>query len=51
MVIIVDFSHFDWKFKLLPFQNLTENPRDFKTRAQKLTSGAIRIILSYFSKI
>ena len=49
--MIVDFGHFGSKFELLPFQNLTKNPWDYKTRAQELTSGAIRMFLLYFSKI
>ena len=49
--MIVDFGHFGSKFELLPFQNLTKNPWDYKTRAQELTSGAIRMFLSFFVKI
>ena len=49
--MIVDFGHFGSKFELLPFQNLTKNPWDYKTRAQELTSGAIRMFLSSFVKI
>ena len=51
VVIIVDFGDFGCKFELLPFQNLTKNPWDYKTRAQELTSGAIRMLLSFFVKI
>ena len=33
------------------FEILTKNPWDYKTRAQELTSGAIRMLLSFFVKI
>ena len=49
--MIVDYCHFNCKFEVFPFQNLTKNPWDYKTRAHELTSGAIRMFLSYFSKI
>ena len=44
-VKIVDFGNFGCKIGLLLFANLTKNPCDYKTRAQELTSGAIRMFL------
>ena len=46
----VDFGHFDCKIGLLIFINLTKNPWDYWTRAQELTSGAIRMFLSFVVK-
>ena len=51
MVKLVYFGHFGCKIGPVPFQNLTKNPWDHKTRAQELTSGAICMFLSFFEKI
>ena len=44
-------GHFGLKIRPLCFWNVTQNPWDYKTRAQELTSGAIRMWLSFFVKI
>ena len=46
---MLKFGHFGLKIGPLSFQDLTKNPWDHKTRAQKLTSGAIRMFLSLFA--
>ena len=51
VVKIVDFSHFGCKIGLPLFTNLTKNPWDNKTRAQELTSSAIRMFLSFLDEI
>ena len=51
VIEIVVFNHFGCKIELLRFTNLTKNSWDYKTRAQELTSGAIRMFLSFFGKI
>ena len=45
------FSHLDRKIGPLCVRNCTYNPWDYKTRAQELTSGAIRMLLSLFLRI
>ena len=45
------FSHLDRKIGPLCVRNRTYNPWDYKTRAQELTSGAIRMFLSLFLRI
>ena len=49
--MIVDFNYFSCKVEVFPFQNLTKNSWDYKTRAQELTSGAIGMFLPSFVKI
>ena len=51
MTFFGNFGHFWLKIEPLCFRNLTQNPWDYKTRAQELTSGAIRMSLSVFVKI
>ena len=51
VVRILVFGHFGLKSKPLWLWNLTQNPWDYKTRAQELTSGAIRMLLSFFVRI
>ena len=46
-----NFGHFGLKLGPIQFINLTQNPWDYKTRAQELTSGAIRMLLSFCVKI
>ena len=51
VVKMLKFGHFGLKIGPLCFRNLTQNPWDYETRAQELTSGAIRMLLSFFVKI
>ena len=51
VVKMLKFGHFRLKIGPLCFWNLTQNPWDYETRAQELTSGAIRMLLSFFVKI
>ena len=51
MALFGNFAHFGLKIKPLRFRNLPQNPGDYKTAAQELTSGAIRMLLSFFVKI
>ena len=51
ITIFGNFAHFGLKIEPLCFKNLTQNPCDCETRAQELTSGAIRMWLSFFVKI
>ena len=46
-----NFGYFGLKLGPLHFINLTQNPWDYKTRAQELTSGSICKWLSFFVKI
>ena len=45
------FGHFGLKIGPFYHWNLTKTPWDYKTRAQELTNGAIRMLLSFFVKI
>ena len=45
------FGHFGLKIGPFRYWNLTKTLWDYKTRAQELTSGAIRMLLSFFAKI
>ena len=47
----VNFKVFWLQIGPLCVWNLTQNPWDYKTRAQELTSGAIRMLLSFFVRI
>ena len=40
-----NFGHFDLNFSSLSCKNRSKNPWDYKTRAQKLTSGAILMFI------
>ena len=51
VVKMLKFGHFGLKIGPLRFWNLTQNPWDYETRAQELTSGAICMFLSFFGKI
>ena len=48
---MLKFGHFGLNIGSLCFWNLNQNPWDYKTRAQELTSGAIRMSLSFSVKI
>ena len=48
---MLTFGHFGLKIGPLWIWNLTPNPWDYETRAQELTSGAIRILLLLFVQI
>ena len=45
------FVHFGLKIGPFYHWNLTKTPWDYKSRAQELTRGAIRMLLSFFAKI
>ena len=51
VVRILVFGHFGLKSKPLWLWNLTQNPWDYKTRAQELISGAIGMFPSLFVEI
>ena len=51
VVRILVFGHFGLKSKPLWLWNLTQNPWDYKTRAQELINGAICKLLSFFVRI
>ena len=46
-----NFGHFGLQIELLRSRNLTQNPCDYKTGAQELISGAIRMSLSFNVRI
>ena len=51
VVKMLKFGHFGLKIGPLSFWNFTWNLWDYETRAQELTSGAIRMLLSFFVKV
>ena len=51
MTFFGNFGHFGLKIEPLRSRNLTQNPCVYKTRAQELISGAIRMSLSIFVRI
>ena len=51
MTFFGNFGHFCLKIKPLCSRNSTQNPWDYKTGAQELISGAIRMWLSFFVRI